>query len=167
MDTTPLSHPTLGCLLHLLPAVTASHHFCLGVCVSCGPGSSPPLPLWVPGHSHTVFSYTDYCVSVPCVSVSCPVGSRSQPCSLQLHRLLCLCAMWSWVFPCGFQITAIQSSATQTILCLCAMWSWVFPLWIPDHSHTVSSYTNYTVSLCHVFLGLPLFLFPCGFQVTA
>ena len=45
-------HLTLGCLLQLLSAVTASQHFCLGVSAPCVPGSSPlSLPLWIPGQS--------------------------------------------------------------------------------------------------------------------
>ena len=41
MDNTPPAHPTLGCLLKLLPAVTASQHFCLRVSAPCVPRSSP------------------------------------------------------------------------------------------------------------------------------
>ena len=45
-------HPTLGCLLHVLPRVTTSLHFCLGVFAPCVPGSSPlSLPLGIPGQS--------------------------------------------------------------------------------------------------------------------
>ena len=67
------AHPTLGCLLQLLPALTVCLlwvwvfffffffvcfvlfffviHFCLGVSAPCVPGSSLSLPLWIPGQS--------------------------------------------------------------------------------------------------------------------
>ena len=51
MDNTPPAHPTPGCLVQLLPAVTASRHVCIGVSAPCVIGSSPPLSLWIPGQS--------------------------------------------------------------------------------------------------------------------
>ena len=52
IDNTLPAHLTLGCRLQLIPAVTASQHFCLGVSAPCVSGSSPlSLPLWSPGQS--------------------------------------------------------------------------------------------------------------------
>ena len=101
MDTTPPAHRTPGCLLQLLPALTASQHSCLSVSAPCGPGSSPlslslwcgqsnpgssplSLPLWIPGHS------------LPADAAARPPEGVANP---TFDPPFCL-------FPCGFQVTA-------------------------------------------------------------
>ena len=120
MDTTRPAHPTLGCLLHLLPALTASQHFCLGISVSCGPGSSLlSLPLWIPGHSlpGDVAGWLPEGVANPTLGLPLllfPCGFQVRACLVMLlagFLMVCLCAMCSWVsplllFPCGFQVRA-------------------------------------------------------------
>ena len=44
IDNTPPAHPTLGCRLELLPAVTASQHVCRGVSAPSVNGSSFLFP---------------------------------------------------------------------------------------------------------------------------
>ena len=66
------STPTVGCLLQLLPAVTAVMYFCLGVSASCVPGS-PRSSLSVPGSPRSSLSVP----GSPKSSLSVPGSPRS------------------------------------------------------------------------------------------
>ena len=119
MDHTPPAQPTVGCLLHLLPGVTAV--------------LTEDFAPWGP-------QATDHT----------PPSHPTLGCLLQLLP--------------GVTASPLLSR------CLCAMWSWVFPsLYFPGDSRSQPADVagRLPEGVANPTLGLPLFLFPWGFRVTA